>query len=69
MRGTDIRKLAVFMFNWRYADFCAFYGKPEFDSYVRDKFTKMRNDGLAWIGELDSEMLNKLAEAVNNYEG
>ena len=67
MTGKELRKLAVYCFNVDGNKFAKdVYGKDEADSYTREKFAKMQNNTVAWIGELDDIRLNNLAKAVNN---
>lgn len=66
LNGPDIRKLAVWLYNATPERFAKIYGKDPSEVYMQDKFRKMQAKPMAWIGELDSYHLERLAEEVNN---
>ena len=67
LQGEDLRKLALYLHNVEIGDFARdVYKKNEVDYYVEEKFEFMHKKQMAWIGTLDSDSLQNLADAVNN---
>lgn len=66
MTGKDLLKFARYCFNVDAKQFAKdIYQKDNIDEYIREKFSKMQNNTIYWLGTLDDEHLERLAQAAN----
>jgi hypothetical protein len=69
MTTSDIRKLVKYLWNSTLAQFSQDIYHKEPDGYVQEKFDKMKDNTMMWIGALDELHLQRLVDQIDEYEG
>jgi hypothetical protein len=69
MTGEEIRKLVKYLWNIEHDQFARDIYRKEPDPYTLEKFNKMQEKTTFWIGTLDKEHMQRLADVVGSYEG
>ncbi len=74
MNGKDIRNLTVYLYNVSIEEFATKIYQHQLehiheDSYIKEKYEKARCNTLYWLGELDEQHIQRVADAVSEKYG